>query len=95
MMFGKKARREITFLLEKMERIADKQVDILGMIDTIKELETVWQERDSLYDENERLQAENYALANQVKDMVDAVRKLEKRLEEALMPGDTECRTES
>lgn len=95
MMFEKKARREITFLLEKMERISDKQVDILGMIDTIKELETVWQERDSLYDENERLQAENYALANQVKDMVDAVRKLEKRLEEALMQGDAECRTES
>lgn len=94
-MFGKKARREITFLLEKMERIADKQVDILGMIDTIKELETVWQERDSLYDENERLQAENYALANQVKDMVEAVRKLEKRLQEALTPGDAECRTES
>lgn len=88
MMFGKKARREMTFLLEKMERIADKQVDILGMIDPIKELETVWQERDALFDENERLKAENDALAAQVKDMVDAIKSLEKRLEEA-------CRTES
>lgn len=92
-MFGKKARREITYLLEKMERIADKHVEILGKIDILKELERMWQERDALEDANERLTAEYDQLATEAKKLADRNWKMEQKMREYEVKA--ECRTES
>lgn len=92
-MFGKKARREIKAMIQKMDRIASRQFETLERIDTLKELERMWQERDALCEANERLQAEYDQLATEAKKLADRNWTLEQKLREYEVKA--ECRTES
>lgn len=93
MMFGKKARKELKAMISKLDRIAAKQVDTLERIDTLKELERMWQERDALEDANERLTAEYDQLATEAKKLADRNWKMEQKIREYEVKA--ECRTES
>lgn len=79
-MFGKKRRAEMRFLVGKMETITDRQFQILEKIDLLKELERVWQERDALEDEIERLNRENESIAGNAKRFAQRVYELEQSL---------------